>query len=839
MIDTFAQQVGIRITDQTELPPRTATFLQPPPELHADVRRYLDQRFPNGLYGHQSKAIAASLAGNDICLSTSTASGKSLVFMSAAADLLKRDGHARVVAFYPVRALIQDQLEKWKQMVEPLGFSVGSIDGSVETSQRSIILLRHRVVLMTPDVAHAWFMSNLPDKNVGLVRKYLGLIILDETHVYDGVFGSNMAFFLRRFQAVCKPARLICSTATLGQPNNFVLQLTGRQTVQFGADQEGTAVPKKTIFVARFDGKKGFETSAMLLKALARQYTGRFIAFADSRKMVELMTAAAHRAERNPAAPDDGTLDDLADETANQLVPYRAGYESDDRNRIQQALGAGQLRGVVSTSALELGLDIGEVSLVVLLTTPPTMKAFWQRLGRAGRRNEGQCLLLDTVGMASLTPGGVRDYLKRPIEPNWLYLPNRFIQYTNALCATQERQDAGELYDSSHFATLPLQFAKFVEQELNPTEMLAPDLFALRQRSQGAGPQREFPLRSGVERNFKVECQQSPMGNLTFPQVLREAYPGAVYYYMARPFRIIRVNHQAGEILAQREARYTTQPITQVMVFPDLVNGLQRLLVGEGSFVAEAEMQVSERVLGFKEKRGPNETTHDYGVGSPHSQRPLQRFIRTTGVCWFFPNNAVMSDVVAQQILAAFCREFAVQSRELGIGRFHVQQSPLGTGPLQGICIFDATHGSMRLTERLGENFAPVVRAAHLTAAGDGVGGISLNAIQALSALCSLTDSLTEKTTQQGQVLQQPAGSTSEWLEVVAPNEKVLLVSGTEASEATVTRYFFSPEGLKYQLLHENPGVVWTIKATDIQPLAGITKMLLYNPSSGEEKRPK
>jgi DEAD/DEAH box helicase domain-containing protein len=300
--------------------------------------------------------------------------------MSVAADLLKRERHARVVAFYPVRALIQDQLEKWKSMLDPLGFSVGFIDGSVDTKQRADILLHHRVVLMTPDVAHAWFMSSLADERVALVRKNLGLLVLDEAHVYDGVFGTNMAFFLRRLQAVCKPARLICSTATLGQPNDFIFQLTGRETVEIGQQQECSDIPKKTVSVSRIDGRRGFEVSAQLLKTLAQQYSGRFLAFADSRKMVELMTAAAHRIDRNADVQTDETLEELADETANQLVPYRAGYESEDRLRIQQALSSGQLRGVVSTSALELGLDIGEVSLVVLLTTPPSMEAFWQRI---------------------------------------------------------------------------------------------------------------------------------------------------------------------------------------------------------------------------------------------------------------------------------------------------------------------------------------------------------------------------------------------------------------------------------------------------------------------------
>ena len=838
MIETIAEQIGIRISDRIHLPPRQPSYLPPPEKLHEDVRVYLTRKYPNGLYSHQSRAISTALDGKDVCLSTSTASGKSLVFMSAAADLLKREQHARVVAFYPVRALIQDQFEKWKAMLDPLGFSVGFIDGSVATNLRSDIFLRHRVVLMTPDVAHAWFMSSLGDERVCLVRKNLGLVVLDEAHVYDGVFGTNMAFFLRRFQAACAPARFICSTATLGHSNDFIFQLTGRNMVEFGASQEGADIPKKSVWVARLNGNQGFQVSARLLKTLAQQYPKRFLAFADSRKMVELITAAAHRVDRtaNEVAKDEA-LEELADETANQIVPYRAGYESEDRQRIQSSLADGRLRGVVSTSALELGLDIGEVSLVVLLTTPPSMKAFWQRIGRAGRRDSGECLLLDTVGTITGSPEGIRGYIKRPIEPNWLYLPNRYIQYTNALCAAQERQDAGDLYDANQFKSLPESFGKFIEEETNPTQMLPADLFALKQRASGTGPHREFPLRSGIEKSFKVESQQRPLGNLTFSQLLREAYPGAVYYYMARAFRVVSVNHSAGEVLAQPERRYTTQPLTQVMVFPDLNGGLHRLQTGGNGFVAEAEMQVSERVLGFKEKRGSIEQTHNYGIGSPHSQRPLQRFIKTTGACWFFPETLVMSDAVATRVLEAFCREFAIQPRDLGIGRFHVQQSPLATGPLQGICIFDSTHGSLRLTERLGEFFPKVIWSARKAAEHEMTGGVPGNHALAFKIFSVLADHLSERPVGPVTPVAGVLETTPEWLEVIVSGETAIYVSdGTEASEVEVLKCFFSPQGLKYELKHPTPGVRWTVGSPFIQPMNGITKMMLYNPNTGEEK---
>jgi DEAD/DEAH box helicase domain-containing protein len=344
MIKEIAEQIGIRIADTFFLPAKHAVFIQLPRELHADVKYYLQDRYPQGLYSYQPKAIRASLDGNDVCLSTSTASGKSLVFMSVAAHLLKKESCGRVVAFYPVRALIQDQLEKWKRMLDSLKFSVGFVDGSVDRLDRAHILLDNQVVLMTPDVAHAWFMSSLGEESMRLVRRNVRLIVLDEAHVYDGVFGTNMAFFLRRFQAVCSQARMICSTATLGQPNDFIHRLTGRKSIEYGLEQEGASIPPKKIFVARIAGGGGFEVSARLLKTLARQYAGRFLEFADARKMVELVTAAAHRADQSESNLDEDVLEELADETENQLVPYRAGYESDDRQRIQKALVDAKLR---------------------------------------------------------------------------------------------------------------------------------------------------------------------------------------------------------------------------------------------------------------------------------------------------------------------------------------------------------------------------------------------------------------------------------------------------------------------------------------------------------------
>ncbi len=349
--------------------------------------------------------------------------------MATAAHELLTDDDARILVLYPARALIQDQLARWNSMLETLSLNVGFIDGSVSLSERNEILMRRRIVLMTPDVAQAWFMSHLNEKPVAQFRSNLKLLILDETHVYDGVFGTNMAFFLRRLQAVSAKHRLICSTATLGEPEQFIHQLTGRTTVLFGADADGARVAAKEIKLVSKSSGGNFDSTTILLRSLAKEFPGRFLAFGDSRKLVELVTAASQRSSHAENQPDGNSEE--SESLDNGILPYRAGYEPLDRKKIQDALTQGTLRGVVATSALEMGLDIGEIDLVVLLDTPTSMKSFWQRIGRAGRRNRGYCVLIDGRQVIAQNDQGLSEYLARPIEPNWLYLHTRELARTN------------------------------------------------------------------------------------------------------------------------------------------------------------------------------------------------------------------------------------------------------------------------------------------------------------------------------------------------------------------------------------------------------------------------
>ncbi|MBE0542226.1 MAG: DEAD/DEAH box helicase [Verrucomicrobia bacterium] len=827
---------GFAVVGSQTLPGRPGTFVPMPEGLHERVRASLQDDFPHGIYSHQAQAIQRSLDGDDVCLSTATASGKSLVFMATAAHELLSDASARVLVLCPAKALIQDQLAKWNDLLSPLSLKAGFIDGSVPVAERNEILFRRRVVLMTPDVAHAWLMSNLNQKAVAAFRSNLRLLILDEAHVYDGVFGTNMAFFLRRLQAVSSPHRLICSTATLGQPGQFIEQLTGRHTVQIGTSADGARMAQKEIILARKQSGDTFDATANLLRLLAQEFPGRFLAFGDSRKHVELVTAASqrHTAEDANSEADSCEVDALTN-PGNGILPYRAGYESADRKEIQEALTQGRLRGVVATSALEMGLDIGEIDLVLLLDTPASMKSFWQRVGRAGRRHRGICTIIDSRQVIGESDAGLAEYLARPIEPNWLYLHNRYAQYTNALCAAAEIAQINGSFDRSHFLSLPEQFGQFLDNELNPTTSIAPDLYPLKQAAQN-DPHHEFPLRSGIEKSFRVITNQGEnRGEVTFSQALREAYPGAVYYYMATPYRVQRLNYRDGEIMVHRERRYTTKPMRFAMVFPDFGPSVLCLQKCADGFLAEAEMQVSERVSGFKEKRGKTETTHTYGPGSSFSQQPLTRFIRTTGVCWFFPQSQLVSETLANSIMQAFCEQCGIQPRDLGVGRFHSQNPPNGTSPVNGVCIFDNSNGSLRLTERLAANFAAVVTAALAAETARGNTGLAA-ALEQLLAQLSDVPSLTAASTPP-ETSHPTASSTPDgWMRVIAPGAKAILITTSGTEEVTVLGHFYTPAGLQYHLEHPTPTIRWVVQADALEPINGVTVTQLYNLLTGELK---
>jgi len=316
------------------------------------------------------------------------------------------------------------------------------------------------------------------------------------------------------------------------------------------------------------------------------------------------------------------------------------------------------------------------------------------------------------------------------------------------------------------------------------------------------------------------------MGDLSYQHALREAYPGAIYYYMARPYRAFQFNYRQGEIRVRHEKRWTTKPNSRVTVFPRFPEGILTSLRSGDSAVIESEMQVSEEVLGFVEQRGPNSDRHDYGPTSPYSQKSLNRFFRTTGVCLYFPQLSLSKDAI-YLLLEAFCTEFSVQERELGVGDFFSRINTSGVGtPMRGQCIFDSTNGSLRLTQQLAENFETSVRVAHDLAQRRG----EVFANQ-LGALVGAGASLKKEKVTPGEDQKLEA----EWIEVIAAGE-IGIYSGESGrhDRVRVLGVRYTPNGAVYDVESAVPGMNQSLGIRSVEPVFGSTKTCFWNPNSGE-----
>jgi DEAD/DEAH box helicase domain-containing protein len=800
------------VTDTVLEPAREPVLLPVPRQLAAEARAAVEAAHPAGIYRHQAVALEALHAGEDVVLTTSTASGKSLVFRAAAIDALARDPKARVLALFPTRALAQDQAAGWARF----GVSAALIDGGIPVAQRAGILAHHRVILSTPDVAHTWLLGAQAPENRSFLD-HLALLVLDEAHTYDGVFGTNMAYFLRRLTAAAPRHRLVAASATLERAEDFLCRLTGRTVREVGADVDGTGSPGRAI--VRVTHPEGRRSRASLVGALATLEDGgrplSFLAFVDGRQEADRLA--------RPAAG---------------VHAYRAGFEQADRTEIQNALASRACRGVVSTCALEVGVDIGALDVVALLGAPYGAKALRQRVGRCGRARPGVCVVLDDRNVVSAVDGGFAAWLARPVESNALYLDNRFVQYAHAICAARELGASGvgaaPASQNAAFSTLPAAFRALLSNELDPREPVSDELYPLKQRAESNSPHHEFPLRTGgAQPSWSISFRGERIGTLSHGQMLREAYPGAMYSHRGCPYRIARIN--ARDCTIEAVAAYNaqpTRPLWQSVAFPtfDGAYGLRR---GAGGFVAEVPVQVHERVVGFQDV-GRAGGAHAYGPGSTYHQRMLTSSLSTTGVCWYVEHiPGAQEATLGRRVLEAFRAAHGIHGGDVQVSPFIAKATPLGQ-EVRGLIVYDTTPGSLRLTAQLFASFDDVIARAMDTARDEAEAG-DAEAQAVLPALAALVEALAAVREVPVAAPDDAVFADTEFLEMVTPGETALLIDKDgSASEAIVQGFRFSPQGVVYDLVSETPGVRRTVGRERVRPRGNLTRTVRWNPATDE-----
>jgi DEAD/DEAH box helicase domain-containing protein len=666
-------------------------------------------------------------------MTTRTASGKSLVFYVTALEQLQRTPGARILALYPLKALGIEQEARWNHALETAGLShrAGRIDGQVDVNARAGILRACRVVVMTPDVVHAWLLSNLEERAIRQFLSGLTLVIVDEVHSYTGVFGSHAAYLFRRLQHAMDLLGARCqfvgASATMARPEVHLNQLLGRSVAVVGADEDTSPRHPLTVSFMQPSRTSDFLTEiTRFLEQLAASPDTRFICFVDSRKLTEHITAIlSRRHEADDAADEDQTVQPGDAPPAHggspadalerlDVLPFRAGYESEDRDRIQRRLSRGRLRGVVSTSALELGIDIPHLNTAVLVGIPRSSTSLYQRIGRVGRSAPGRVVVVHS--------GDVRDeavfqdpgaLLELPVAEGALYLENRRIQYIHALCLARtggEHDQAGGPDEFTTRVEWPDGFVSLCQKER--IGEIPPDLQAMKLEA-GEDPNHVFPIRD-VEAQFRVELRQGPaqrpLGSLSHSQVMRETYPGAVYYYATEPYRVYAVYTHTRQVLVRTAKRYTTNPIAlPTLVFPNLSDGvLKSMRLGE-LLAVDCSVQVREVIVGFKERRGNREIRHHYPLDLSSGIRfDRERFTRnffTTGTVLTHPafnGPEVKMETIASMLYDAFLQIVPYESRDVQMAwDSHRISRPGVEKGSRFLALYDQTYGSLRLSSRL------------------------------------------------------------------------------------------------------------------------------------------
>lgn len=826
------------------------------------------------LFRHQFEAIRQSMAEANVVITTSTASGKTLAFQIAGIEALAANAAAKILAIYPMRALVSEQENRWKDAIQKAEFpsdSVVRIDGGISVRNRDALLKKAKVVVVTPDILHAWMFSNLAKANIRSFLSNLRLIVVDEAHTYTGVFGSNSAYLFRRMLHAIRrlggEARYIAASATMVEPEQHLEKLTGLSFVSIG--EELNSAPKQPIKLALSNppaGKDLLSSCAELMRFIVDRTEHNVITFVDSRKQTEHIAAIGDRVSDEDEGEDqtEGELWETVENLkAARIFPYRAGYEENDRKHIQTLLTSGKLRGVVSTSALELGIDIPHLDVAILVGVPSSATSLYQRIGRIGRHQPGLVIVVNDGSVISTAVFQKPDsMMKLPLSEGALYLENRRIQYIHALCLARIGGEADTLENSPEsqdefecLAACPESFSQMCKDErIGEIEVELQFM-----KAQAADdPNHAYPLRD-VEAQFQVQYKRGPddmgRGSLSYSQLMREAYPGAVYYYKAKPHRVYRVNTSTRRVDVRHERQYTTKPINlPTLIFPNLSEGNVEIFNTFGELrVVECNLQISNAVTGYQERRGPNTLKIEYPLdpnkGVYFDRDRFTRNYSTTGVIISHPalsNSEVKLNLISELIYEAFLMTIPYERRDVGYGddRIRKDREPFTTDD-RFISIYDQTYGSLRLTSHLADSEVlkqVLSRCLELVKMDD---RFSLDETTRV-AVQELYESSLDEPVERQEVEDDSDTVGEDTVHVIMPGSYG--ISRQKGNEFfNVESVFFSPKlgCVAYKGFHEseerrrkgwpgNSSATTIVRSTEVEEVPGESKMGLYDLNTGE-----
>ncbi len=696
---------------------------------------------------HQAEALEAISAGLSAVLSTGTASGKSLIFQLATIFKLKsKKDNATALAVYTTRALVNDQKESWEKVMTAAGYPEGSvamIDGDVPTEERMRILETAKVVLATPDVIHAWM---LPNRDKEPIRRFLSKLVIktyDEGHLYEGDFGTRMAGLHQRIEFAqrtenkrFKPGdhdQTIIASATLDNPKRFAEQLTGQDDFWvIDKDYDTSPRYKRHFKVLRVpNGRVRWAITQFLAFVARKGHKGTIMTFVGSRQGADNMTRDVNRILGK-----------------NAFVAYRGGQTKEDRIQTEHELHDSAIEGVVTTSALESGVNIKSVGTVVMAGIPET-SSLAQQSGRL--RHQGDVLLFATQDeLAAMRETVGERYRAKPARIQ-LYKKSPKILASEAVCLIEEMEVMGKvsvevltqsgvnfskalLDNVRDFIEKPYHALTPIQRAAIPPEGISAHHFHSMRSSDG-------PTRDIHTFNAKTGRIQT-LGEVTQLQFLREALPGMIMLLGRRLYKVKEcVEKIGGRILVRPLSReeFLENPKTRALITTQAHTALNALHVHRyrsqngmrdairmkdvKNFIADCKINILFTAEGFIERKKGSRSTHY--MFKPERKEPYidqqqrrdvietaefgpprQAKLDTTGVVISIGEDILTKGQLrklAELMTTALCHQFNISPHDVGflVNASTVTVTPRTTVNDRSIVIYDRTPGGLNLSSNV------------------------------------------------------------------------------------------------------------------------------------------
>jgi DEAD/DEAH box helicase domain-containing protein len=631
----FERKYADLITGVVTVPATVGRYAPFPSDLPDAMQQALGTRGIHQLYSHQAEAWRVAARGEHLVVVTPTASGKSLCYtlpVVAAA----MTSHAKALYLFPTKALAQDQVAELIDLSRAgdLGIRAATFDGDTPGDQRRAIRLSGDIVVSNPDMLHQGILPH--HTKWAQFFENLRFVVIDEIHSYRGVFGSHLANVIRRLQRICAfygvhPQFILCS-ATIGNPKEHAEALLGESVTaitESGAPSGGKHVLLWNPPIVNPD--LGLRASARSqsnrIARLAIRAGLKTLVFARSRTMVEVLTKYLKDVfDHDPRKPA-------------RIRAYRGGYLPTERRAAERAMRVGRVDGIVATSALELGVDIGALDAVVLNGYPGSIAASWQRIGRAGRRQQ------ESLGVLVATSDPLDQYIVRHPE---------FFSHASPEHARIAPDQPVILLDHIRCAAFELPFTEGESfGSIDPRvylDLLVEDgvLYAEGSRFEwidDSYPANAVNLRSVADGNFVVvdrsDGRQTIIAEVDFASAPLMLYEGAIHMVQSTPYQVERLDWEGRKAFVTRtHVDYYTDAIdyTRLKVLDEFAN----CVAGAGG-CQHGEVHVVRRVAGYKKIRYYSHENIGYGPVSLPDQE-----LHTSAVWWQLPQ-AVLDGLFASR----------------------------------------------------------------------------------------------------------------------------------------------------------------------------------------------